>query len=63
MKAQSSSREVACSVRIPEPPDKGCQGLAGMKHGFGSSISVCENPRTIVKTTQHFTAKGGNTCH
>jgi hypothetical protein len=38
MKAQSSSREVACSVRIPEPPDKGCQGLAGMKRGFWPSL-------------------------
>jgi hypothetical protein len=38
MKAQFSSREVACSVRIPEPPDKGCQGLAGMKRGFWPSL-------------------------
>jgi hypothetical protein len=63
MKAQSSSREVACSVRIPEPPDKGCQGLAGMKRGFWSSVLVRENPHTIMNTAQHFTAKGGNGCH
>jgi hypothetical protein len=40
MKAQSSSCEVACSVRIHEPLVKGCHRLARMKHRFYSSLAI-----------------------
>jgi hypothetical protein len=43
MKVQYSSREVACSVRIPKTADKGRHRLVRMKQRFRSSLAIRQN--------------------